>query len=742
MTHPHVRWSKQRPVRGRAAPLAGALCGALAALVGLVGPAGAAPPAAPGAQPAPAATPARENPLLTPSPLPFQTPPFDRIRDADLQPALEEGMRQQLAEVRQIAADPAAPTFENTFVALEKSGRLLERAYLVFNALASAHTNPTLQQLREELAPKLAAHADAIHLDAPLFARIQAVHAQRAGLGLDAESLRLVEFVHDQFVMAGANLSAADKATLAKINAEDAGLAARFENQLLGGMKAGGLVIADVQELAGLPQAAIDAAAEAAKERGLAGRWLLPLQNTTQQPALASLTTRSVRERLFKASWERTEQGDAYDTRAIVSRLAELRAQKAKLLGHASYAAWKLQDQMARTPAAVQQFLGRLVPPAVASARREAAAIQALIDAQQGGFALEPWDWDFYAEQVRKARYDVDEAQLRPYFQLERVLHDGVFYAAHELYGLTFKERRDLPVYHPDVRVFDVIDAGGKPLALYYYDPYQRDSKLGGAWMDVFVNQSKLHGTRPVVTNVTNFTKPAPGEPALLSWDDVTTLFHEFGHTLHGMFADQQYPSLSGTAVARDFVELPSQINEHWALHPQVLAHYAVDRKGRRMPAELAEKLRRTKTFNQGYALTELLAAAELDMRWHTLAPDAAPQKVDAFQAQALEAAGLALREVPPRYRSSYFLHIWSNSYSAGYYAYLWAEMLDTDAFAWFEENGGLTRKNGDRFRALILSRGNTADLATLFREFRGRDPQIEPMLRHRGLLDPVAPNP
>ncbi len=683
------------------------------------------------------AAPGRTNPFLAPSPLPFQAPPFDRITEADFQPALEQGMREQRAEVEKIADNPAPPTFENTFVALERSGQLLTRVYLVFNAVSSANTSPGLQKLKEEEAPRLAAHRDAIFLNGKLFRRVEATYEKRAELKLDPESLRLVEYDYQQFVHAGARLSEADKATLKQLNERDAALSAKFANQLLAAAKAGALVVSDKAKLAGLSQGDVEAAAQDAKARGLEGKWLIPLQNTTQQPDLASLTDRATRAKLFENSWLRAERGDADDTRALITELAELRARKAKLLGFPTFAAWRLEDQMAKTPVAVEQFLGKLVPPTTANARREAAGIQELIDAQRGGFKLQPWDWEFYADQVRKAKYNLDQAELEPYFELDRVLQDGVFYAAHELYGVTFKERHDLPVYNPDVRVFEVSDADGSPLALFYCDYFKRDNKSGGAWMDNFVGQSRLLGTKPVVFNVGNFTKPAPGQPALLSWDDVTTMFHEFGHALHGMFAKEEYPTLSGTNVARDFVEFPSQINEHWALDPKVLAHYAINVKtGKPMPQELVDKIKRAATFNQGYALTELLAAAELDMQWHTLAAGAPKPNVDAFEAGALKATGTDLPQVPPRYRSSYFLHIWSNDYAAGYYAYLWAEMLDDDAYAWFVENGGLTRANGDRFRAMILSRGNTEDLATMYRAFRGRDPEIAPMLANRGLAN------
>jgi peptidyl-dipeptidase Dcp len=687
-------------------------------------------------KPAAEAAAVRTNPFLTPSPLPFQAPPFDKIRDEDFKPALEEGIRLNRLEAERIADDPAPATFENTLVALERSGQLLARVGLVFNGLSSSNTNPNLQKLKEEVAPKFAALQDAIFLNSKLFKRVEAIYDVHATLKLDPESLHLVEYYHQQFVHAGARLSDADKATLKQLNERDAVLSAKFTNQLLAAAKAGALVVTDKAELAGFGPGELDAAAQAAKARSLEGKWLIPLQNTTQQPSLSSLTDRATREKLFRASWLRAERGDAYDTRATISELAALRAEKAKVLGYPSYAAWRLEDQMAKTPAAVQGFVGKLIPVATANARNEAAEIQSLIDTQHGGFKLEPWDWEFYADQVRKAKYDLDEAEIKPYFELNRILQDGVFYAAHELYGVTFKERHDIPVYNPDVRVFEVFDRDGSPMALFYCDYFKRDNKSGGAWMDNFVGQSKLFGTKPVVFNVANFTKPAPGQPALLSWDDVSTMFHEFGHGLHGMFADARYPSLSGTSVARDFVEFPSQINEHWALDPKVMAHYAINgATGKPMPQELADKIRKAATFNQGYDLTELLAAAQLDMQWHTLPADAPPQAVDPFEAEALKRTGVDLPQVPSRYRSSYFLHIWSNGYAAGYYAYLWAEMLDDDAFAWFEENGGLTRANGDRFRAMILARGNTEDLATMYREFRGREPKIESMLKVRGLL-------
>ena len=683
---------------------------------------------------APAAT--RANPLLTPSTLPYGAPPFDQIQDADFKPAFEAAMKQQLDEVTAVADSPEPPTFENTLVALERSGQVLTRVNLVFNGLSSANTNPTLQALQEEVAPKLAALDDAIFLNGKLFKRVESVWEGRDALKLAGQDLRLAEYYYKRFVRAGARLSDADKTKLKALNEEDAGLAAKYTNMLLAATKAGALVTSNAADLAGLTKDEIDAAAEAGKARGLEGQWVIPLQNTTQHPALASLTTRATRERLFTSSWTRTEKGDASDTRATIAKLAALRARRAALLGYPTHAAWSVEEQMAAKPAAVEAFLARLVPPAMANARREARDIQALIDQQGGGFTVEPWDWDFYAEQVRKARYDLNNAVLAPYLSLDRVLKDGVFYTAEQLYGLTFKERGDIPVYHPDVKVYEVFDRDGSPLALFYTDFFKRDNKNGGAWMDNFVYQSRLLGTKPVVYNVANFAKPAPGQPALLTFDDVGTLFHEFGHALHGIFANSQYPTLSGANVARDFVELPSQINEHWSLEPKVLSRYAVHyQTGQPMPEDLADKIRKSVTFNQGYALTELLASASLDMAWHSLAPGSPAPEANAFEATALKKAGVDTAIVPPRYRSSYFLHIWANGYDAGYYAYRWAEMLDNDAFEWFKENGGLTRANGDRFREMILSRGNVSDYAKLYREFRGKDPSIEPMLKRRGVV-------
>jgi len=689
-----------------------------------------------------ASTTASANPFDAPSTLPFQAPDFAKIKDADFAPAFAEAMRRHLAEVAKIADDPDAPTFDNTFVALEKSGQMLSRVNMAFNALTSANTDDALQKTQEDMAPLLAAHFDAIYLNPKLFARIETLYQQRDALKLDPESKRLVEYYYLDFVHNGARLSDADKAKLKDLNKEESTLDTAFVNKLLAGTKAGALVVDDKAKLAGLTDAEIAAAAQAASDRKLEGKWAIPLQNTTQQPALQSLTDRDVREQLFKASWLRTEHGDANDTRDTIARIAQVRAQQAKLLGYDSYAAWKLEDQMAKKPETALKFLDDLVPPATARAKREAADIQAMIDKDGGKFQLEPWDWQLYAEQVRKAQYDLDESQIKPYFELNNVLENGVFYAAHQLYGLDFKERHDLPVYQPDVRVFEVFDADGKSLALFYCDYFKRDNKSGGAWMDNLVGQSKLLGTKPVIYNVTNFTKPAPGQPALLSFDDVTTMFHEFGHALHGMFADQEFPSLSGTNTARDFVEFPSQFNEHWALEPGVFAHYAKHYKtGEAMPQELVDKIKKSSTFNKGYDVTEAISAALLDMSWHTLPADAPKQDVDAFEAAALKKNGTDLSYVPPRYRSSYFMHIWGNGYAAGYYAYAWTQMLADDAFAWFDEHGGLTRANGDRFRQMVLSRGNTEDLATMYRDWRGRDPNVDAMKKDRGLESDNASN-
>ncbi len=689
---------------------------------------------------APGLTPAWAAPFDAPSTLPYQAPRFDIIKDGDYQPAFEKGMQQQLAEIAAIADNKAEPTFDNTIVAIERSGRMLDRVNSVFFAVVQANTNPTLDKVQTAVAPKLAAHSDAIYLNPKLFARVKSLYDRRAGLKLDAEALQVLTIYYRQFVHAGANLGPKERTRLQEINKQNAGLETQFQQKLVAGAKAGALVVDNKADLAGLTEAEIASAEEAAKARGMKGKYVLPLQNTTQQPLLTSLSNRAVREKLFNQSWTRTEKKDANDTRAIIAQLAISRAEKAKLLGYPNYAAYVLYDQMAQTPQAVEKFISQLVAPTRAKAAEEARLIQAAIDKEGKRFDLKPWDWQRYSERVRKERYDLDQDALRPYFEINKVLKDGVLYAATRLYGITFKQRKDIPVYHPDVMVFEVFEANGTSIGLMYFDFFKRDNKTGGAWMSNFVGQSKLLGTKPVIYNVCNFTKPAPGQPALISFDDVGTMFHEFGHALHGLFANQTYPLVSGTNVARDFVEFPSQFNEHWALYPEILKHYAVNYKtGATIPQALVDRIRNSQTWGQGYALGELLAASQLDMQWHSLPASAAKQDVDAFEIQALKRTGTDFPNVPTRYRSSYFLHIWANGYASAYYAYQWTVMLDTSAYAWFTANGGLTRANGQRFRDMILSKGHTMDYGPMFRAFYGKDPDIGPMLEHRGLVPPKS---
>ena len=691
-----------------------------------------APKAAASAPPAPAV-----NPLFAASTLPYEAPPFDKIRDADFQPAIEEGMKQQLAEVEKIADQTAPPTFDNTIVAFERSGALLTRVSKVFSALAQANTNDALQKVQKEESPKLAAHRDAIFLNPKLFARFKMIYEQRESLGLDAESHRLVERYYRTFVRSGAELSVDDQAKLRELNKEQSQLSTEFREKLLAGTKAGALVVDDPTALDGLQPGDLAAAAEAAKARKLDGKYVLALQNTTQQPLQSSLKSRSTRQKLFNASIERTEHSDANDTRAVIKRIAQLRAQRAQLLGYKTYADYNLEDQMAKTPAHAIKLMTDMVPASVAKAKGEAAKMQKLVDKQHGHFKLAPWDWQFYSEQVKKDEFKLDENEIKQYFELDRVLQDGVFYAANKLYGITFKERHDIPVYQPDVRVFEVFDADGTPMALWYADYFKRDNKAGGAWMSTFVDQSGLLGTKPVAYNVCNFTKPAPGQPALLSRDDVVTMFHEFGHALHGMFSHVKYPLLTGTAVPRDFVEFPSQFNEHWADEPSVFANYAKHyQSGAPMPAALVQRIKDAGTYGEGFATTEYIAAALLDQAWHTLPANADQQDVDAFEAKALKQYHVDYALVPPRYRSSYFAHIWGSGYAAGYYAYLWTAVLRDDAFYWFKEHGGMTRENGQRFRDMVLSRGNTEDTDAMYRAFRGRDPSVEPLLIERGLKE------
>lgn len=675
------------------------------------------------------------NPFLHHSTLPYQAPQFDQIDVQHYRPAFDEGVRQKREEIAAIVQNPQDPDFANTLLALEQSGALLTRVTSVFFAMTAAHTNDELQRLDEAFSAELAGLANDIYLDGALFARVDAVWQRRHTLGLDCESVRLVEVVHQRFVLAGARLNEADKARLKALNTESATLTSQFNQRLLAANKSGALVVDDVRRLDGLSAEEIAVAAEAAKEKGLESRWVIPLLNTTQQPALAVLRDRQIREDLFTQAWTRAEHDDDNDTRAIIQRLVDIRMQQAKLLGFANYAAWKTADQMAKTPEAALSFMRAIVPAAHQRALDEQAEIQKVIDQEQGQFSVRAWDWAFYAEQVRREKYALDESQLKPYFALDTVLNEGVFWTANQLFGIKFVERFDIPVYHPDVRVWEIFDHDGVGLALFYGDFFARESKSGGAWMGNFVEQSALNETRPVIYNVCNYQKPVTGKPALLLWDDVITLFHEFGHTLHGLFATQRYATLSGTNTPRDFVEFPSQINEHWASHPQVFARFARHvETGEPMPQALRDKMQRASLFNKGYDMTELLSAALLDMRWHSLETKASSYSVDQFEQQALAAEDLDLQAVPPRYCSSYFAHIFGGGYAAGYYAYLWTQMLADDGYQWFVEQGGLTRENGQKFREAILSRGNSTDLAELYRQWSGRDPRMEPMLEHRGL--------
>jgi len=702
-------------------------------------PAGAAPKKA---TPTASATLPASNPFAQPSTLPFQTPDFSKIKDTDYLPAILAGMAQQKREVTAIANNPAAPTFDNTVAAMERSGLLLERAGLAFSAVNGANTNDTLQATDTKTAPLYAAHNDFIYLNPKLFQRFKTLHDNQAGLNLNPEQAKLLDVYYKQFVHAGAELPPAKQVQLKAFNQRLSSLQTAFGQKLLAAAKAGALHVDSAAPLAGLSQAQLAAAQEAAKGRKLSG-YVLPLQNTTQQPSLSDLTSHDTRQKLFEASLNRAEHGDANDTRAIISEIAQLRAKKAGLFGADNFADYNLYDQMAKNRATAVGFLDRLAPAVSAKEHQEWSDIVALAKSQGATFQPTAADWNFYAEQIRKQRYALNAEDTKPYFEFNKVLTDGVFYAANQLYGLTFTERKDIPTWSPDMRVFQVNDQDGKQLAIFMIDPWKRDNKSGGAWMSNLVNQSYLRGTKPVVFNVENFTKPAPGQPALISWDDVTTMFHEFGHALHGMFAAQTYPTLSGTSVARDFVEFPSQFNENWALDPKILPHYAVHyQTGQTIPPALVQKIMAARTFNQGYEVGEALEAARLDLDWHSLAPNAPRQDVDKFEADALAKSGFDTADVPPRYRSSYFLHIWSNGYSASYYAYAWTRMLGQDAFNWFQTHGGLTRANGQRFRDMVLSRGNTLDLAEMYRNWAGHDAQIQPYLDYYGLNGGAAATP
>ena len=675
------------------------------------------------------------NPFARASTLPFHYPAFDKIKDEHFKPAFEVGMRVHLLEVEAIANNRNAPSFENTIVAMERAGQLLARVSTTFSNLQGANTNDNLDAIDREMSPKLAAHADAIYLNDKLWQRVKTLYDRRDNLKLDAESKHLLERYHRDFVRAGAKLSSANKEKLKAYNGEIASLQSTFAQNVLKEANASALVVDTRAELAGLSDAEIDAAALEAKKRGLDGKFVIALANTTGQPQLSALTNRSTRERLMAASMARGSRGGEFDSRELVQRLAKLRAEKATLLGYPNYAAYSLEVETAKTPEAVNKLLGELALPAVNNAKREAAEIQSVIDAEKGGFQVAAHDWAFYTDKVRQAKYAFDESQLKPYFELNNVVQNGVFFAANKEFGISFKERKDLPVYDPDVRVFDVFDADGKPLAIFIMDYYARPNKQGGAWMNEYVTQSTLLGNHPVVANHLNIPKPPAGQPTLLTYDEVRTAFHEFGHALHGMFSNVKYPTFGGANTPRDFVEYPSQVNEMWATWPEVLANYAKHyQTGAPMPQELLDKVQASKKFNMGYITTEYLAASLLDQRWHQLAPSQIPSDVLGFEARALHDAGVDFAPVPPRYRTTYFSHSFSLGYSAGYYAYLWSEKLDADTVEWFKENGGLLRKNGDHFRQTLLSRGGSADAMDLFRNFRGRDARIEPLLERRGL--------
>ena len=676
----------------------------------------------------------RVNPLLQPSPLPYGVPRFDQLRNDDFRAALDQGMREELAEVDRIANDTAPPTFANTMEALEQSGAVLRRTLRVYTVLLSAHSDEVLQKIDAEYSPKLAAHRDAITLKPRLFARVKSLYDRRGSLRLDTEQLQLLEERYRSDVRAGAALSPPEQDAVRANNVARANAVAELRRRILAEVNAAAVVVDDRALLDGLPESDIAGAAAAASARGLAGKWVLPLQNTTQQPALAYLRNRAMRERLFKASVSRNTSG-ANDTTTLVLEMARLRAERAKLLGFSDHAAYTLDDTMAKSAENALGLLRRMVPATVTRTKEEASRLQVRLRMDVPGATLEPWDWQYYAEQVRRADYALDESEVRQYFELDRVLRDGVFYAATQLYGITFRERHDIPVYHPDVRVFEVFNADSSPLGLLYLDYFARPSKRGGAWMNQLAMQSGLLSTLPVVTNTANFPKPSPNDPALLTSDQVRTMFHEFGHALHGLFSNVRYPSLSGTSVPRDFVEMPSQFNEHWADEPSVFARYARHhRTGEPMPGALKERLDRAALFNGGYALAEMLAACFLDMDWHMLPAAQLPAQVDSFENSSLKTHGLEIREVPPRYRTRYFQHIWTLAYSAGYYSYLWSEVLDSDAYAWFKENGGMTRQNGQRLRDMVLSRGGTKEAAALYREFRGRDATPDALLEERGL--------
>lgn len=674
------------------------------------------------------------NPFFKKSTLPFEAPNFAEIKDDHFLPAFEEGMKQHMAEIEAIANNPEPATFENTFVAMEKSGELLNRVSRVFYNLSGTDSNEQRRQIQSELAPKMAAHSDNINLNPALFARIESVYNARNDLGLDAESLRLVEVYYERFVRSGAKLNDEQKTAIRALNEEHSKLTNQFSQNLLAETRNIAVVVDTAEELDGLSPAQITSAANAAKERGLEGKYLLSITNTTRQPILTSLNNREVRQRVWEASANRAQSGEFNNTE-IVSRLAQLRAERAKLLGYENWAAYTLENNMAQNPKAVFDMLGSMVPAVVENTLKEQEAIQAMIREKGGDFEVQPWDWEYYAEFVRQAKYDLDENEVKKYFEFNRVLKDGAFYYLNRFYGVRFEPRPDLPVYHPDVEVYEVFDADGTSIALFYADYFAREGKRGGAWMSSFVGQSHLTGQKPVVVNVMNIPKAPDGEPTLISYDHTTTIFHELGHGVHGMFSSVKYPSLAMTAVSRDFVEFPSTFEEDWAQHPEILANYAKHyQTGEPIPADLLDKVMRSRSFNQGFDTLEYISAALLDMEWHTLGADAPLQNPQEFEAAALKKHGVDLKAVPPRYKSNFFSHSMGGGYSAGYYAYMWSEILAADAFAHVQKNGGLTRENGDHYRKNILSVGNSRPTMESYKAFRGQEPTTDALLIRRGL--------
>ncbi len=679
------------------------------------------------------------NPLLAPSTLPYGLPDYRQITPQHYLPAFEQAFAEHRREISVITRARSMPTFENTMVPLERSGELLGRISRTFYTVSSADGTPEIQQIEETLAPLMSAHADAIGLDGALYWRIKTLHDALDGLELAPEDRYLVERHYREMTQAGAGLDDEQKAALTELNSRLSVLTTTFEKNLLADTNDLAVVFDAADELDGLTSGELSAAAQNAADRGLDGKYVITLTLFTGHPYLSTLTRRESRERLLAASRSRGSRGNDHDNRAVLREIVRLRAERAALLGHASHAAYVTSDETAGSPDAVHALLRRLAAPAARNAAREQAALQAIVDAEPEPFALDAHDWAFYTEKVRAAEYDLDRTALRPWFDAERVLQDGVFRAASELYGVTFTERPDLPGYHPDVRVFELHNADGSALGLYVLDLYTRDTKRGGAWMNSIVSQSGLRGTDPVVVNNLNVPKPAPGEPTLLTLDEVTTLFHEFGHALHGLFAVVTYPHFAGTAVFRDFVEFPSQVNEMWILWPEILTAYArhVD-TGEPLPAAVVEKLHASEAFNQGFATSEYLAASWLDQAWHSLSAEDAAADIDVaeFEARALAEIGLDNPVVPPRYSSTYFAHVFSGGYSAGYYSYIWSEVLDADTVEWFRENGGLTRENGERFRTRLLGVGGSKDPLEAYRDFRGRDADIASLLKRRGLAD------